>query len=346
MTDVSKISLPPSTQQFISKLKKLGFSENQILGQFFLLGAVIATPSSDEEWRRSLASVTALVPFDYNISLNQLIGSRFIDQEQIIEEFLHWLGIDHEFRQIEIEGQPPRQVLTPKSHGLFSGTHTSVKTLADIHHLYMAFFEAIGVRMSANNTSASDALLCGIFQLKIIWSMDNHAAGSINSSLKNLMSPLLFAIRSFAMCGEPSRIDGLLDTQVGLQGLWGGLDDLFMSVAWPFQSWLFFKDGEQLMGVEEASTEEFWSHCCLHAKSLIERGSGTIPKLSNTTVELDELPAWGSPSFNFDNVDAYMHSVWGYNHKTTNHYTDFIHYRACLIHCIYSSVCKAQETMN
>ncbi|MGB1347034.1 MAG: hypothetical protein ACPG5Y_05440 [Pseudomonadales bacterium] len=92
MTDVSKISLPPSTQQFISKLKKLGFSENQILGQFFLLGAVIATPSSDEEWRRSLASVTALVPFDYNISLNQLIGSRFIDQEQIIEEFLHWLA--------------------------------------------------------------------------------------------------------------------------------------------------------------------------------------------------------------------------------------------------------------
>ena len=66
------------------------------------------------------------------------------------------VSIDHEFRQIEIEGQPPRQVLTPKSHGLFSGTHTSVKTLADIHHLYMAFFEAIGARMSANNTSASD----------------------------------------------------------------------------------------------------------------------------------------------------------------------------------------------
>ena len=158
-TTLKELSEHPDTQGYLR-------NSYRSLGRFFLLGAVIATPSSDEERHRSLAGVTALVPFDYNIPLNQLIGSRFIDQEQIIEEFLHWLGIDHEFRQIEIEGQPLRQVLTPQSHGLFSGTHTSVKTLADIHHLYMAFFEAIGARMSANNTSASDALLCGIFQLQ------------------------------------------------------------------------------------------------------------------------------------------------------------------------------------
>ena len=155
---------------------------------------------------------------------------------------------------------------------------------------------------------------------------------------------MLKAIRDFGMCGAPERLYQQLHTQIALQGLWGGLDERFMSVAWPFKSWLFFKDGEKLPGVESLSHEDFWNHACEHGTSLLMKHFENIPRLSDTTVKLDALPPWGDENFCFETVDRFIRSVWGYDQYSSQHYTEVLHYRACMIHCIYSALCKETET--
>ena len=344
--DLIMESLPAATRIYIRRMHNLGFTNNQILGHFFVLGAVIATPASVDEREQNKQAITALAPFDHNVPLDDLIGPRFIPQERPIEEFLHWLGIEIDFRLVEIEGLKPRQTLTPKSHGLFAAEHNNVTTMASAHGLYLDFYEVLGTRMNETSINVSEALQIGIFQQQLNFMTDSKATRDINNCLNDFMSPLLKAVRDFGMCGTPERIDQQLDTQIALQGLWGGLDDLFMSVAWPFQSWLFFQDGNPLPGVEDLSHEEFWVHACEQGTKLLMHHFDSIPRLSETSVKLDALPSWGSQDFSFETVNKLINSIWGYDINSNAHYTDVLHYRACLIHCIYSALCKETETIH
>jgi hypothetical protein len=211
-------------------MHNLGFTNNQILGHFFVLGAVIATPASVDEREQNKQAITALAPFNHNVLLDDLIGPRFVPQERPIEEFLHWLGIEIDFRLVEIEGLKPRQTLTPQSHDLFAAKHKNVTTMASVHGLYLDFYEVLGTRMNETNISASEALQIGIFQQQLNFMTDRKATRDINNCLSDFMSPVLKAVRDFGMCGTPDRLDQQLDTQIALQGLWGGLDDLFLSL--------------------------------------------------------------------------------------------------------------------
>lgn len=346
MTNLQINGLPDETKAYVGQLKLIGFSDNQILGLFFVFGVLIAAPESEQEKNENRAAVLKLAPFDEVMPLDEFIGPRWVPQEIVFEELLHWLPLEIDFRQIEIDNLATRRLLTPQSHNLFKNVNAEIATMADAHRLYLDFYEVLGIRMREMSTDMSDALPSGVFQMQLFHLTDPNATREIISVLGGLMSPILKALRDFGMSGTPGRLCKQLHTQIALQGLWGGLDELFMSVAWPFQSWLFFKDGDQLPGIEELSHQEFWAHSCEHGRRLLMEHFDSIPRLSETSVKLDALPSWGSEGFSFEAVNQFIKSVWGYDESIEAHYTDVLHYRACLIHCIYSAICKETETIH
>ena len=60
--DLIMESLPAATRIYIRRMHNLGFTNNQILGHFFVLGAVIATPASVDQRELNKKAITALAP--------------------------------------------------------------------------------------------------------------------------------------------------------------------------------------------------------------------------------------------------------------------------------------------
>ena len=119
-----------------------------------------------------------------------------------------------------------------------------------------------------------------------------------------------------------------------------------MSVAWPFQSMIFYKDGITLDHVADLDPEAFFDHCIVQGEILVTNHFSDVPKLSDTSISLVGLPIWGSAALNFQAIDRFMAETWGYQSDNLQNQTERLHYRSCQIHCVFSSIAKARNTYN
>lgn len=324
----------------------MGFSTSQVYGQFFMVGLLVATFRTPEEGASRRKAIGSLAPFDHNIPLDEQVGDYWVDQSDAIEEFVWWSGIEVTFRAIEVAGLEPRRILTPGSRGLFPHAHTKIKTMSDSHNLYMDFYETIGARIRSANVGLQEALMSGIFQMQVMQMMDMRVVAQLDMLFRELLSPVLTMVTNYAVCGKPDSIERYSDIQIALQGLWPTSDEMFMASAWPYQSMIFYENDVELMYVNNLDSESFFEHCCVKAQALIDSDFRRLPRLSDTTVELDALPRWGDRIFSFEALDAFVSQTWGLDSASLGHHIDTIHYRACLVHCVFCALAKAKETIH
>jgi hypothetical protein len=339
--------LTEDAEVFAVSLINLEFSNNQIYGIFFIIGAQTVLNYTQDDLDKNRKVSALLGPHDHNINLDEQVGDYFETQEHLLEEFIYRMGWDLDYRSIEIEGLAPRQLFTPSNHGLMPKVTKTPEKLSDCHHIYLALFERLGQRIRHTEIGLREAFMCGLFQSQILLDIDQKAMVQLLKMTQALMSPLIGSLNSFAINATPKSTANYLHEQIALMGLWPcRSDELFMSVAWPFQSWIFFKDGNVIDGIDQLSPTEFWNHCFVKGKELVQSEFDNVPKLSETSIVLDNLPTWGSSDFTFENIDNLIEEWTGCGSQNIKHYTDKLHYRAFVVHYIYSSIAKARETYN
>lgn len=339
--------LSPDAQTFARRLLKLDLTANQVFGLFFMIGAYSSVSYDQEQLALNRKVTTNFGFYDENLTLDEMVGEYFISQDYLYAELIELIGIELDYRSIEIEGIEPFHILRQRGTSILPLDLRAPKNFADINKVYLAFYEAIGASIRENDIGLREAVMCGLFDLQILLQMDQKATAQFIAIHRQMLAPLLASINRLAMNAMPGEIDGYLDDQLTLIGFWPGQQDqVFMSVAWPFQSMIFYKDGVTLDHVADLDPQSFFDHCMVQGDILVTNHFSDVPKLSDTSISLDGLPIWGSAALNFQAIDRFIAETWGYQSDNLQNQTERLHYRGCQIHCVFSSIAKARETYN
>ena len=132
-------------------------------------------------------------------------------------------------------------------------------------------------------------------------------------------------------------------TQIALWGFVSGLDDDFMSLAWPFQSFLVFNsDKIPFPGLEDASPKEFYLHCYPIATGFFAEYQAHITAIADLEVGPDYVPNFTGTGEEGEAIFAVIKDVWGYdvNDKSLAE-IDRKQTNACIIFTIFCSMCRA-----
>jgi len=136
---------------------------------------------------------------------------------------------------------------------------------------------------------------------------------------------------------------GLLNLQVPLLTLMGGISQQFAGQMWDFQSALFFNDQKPLNGAEEASASEWHKWVLERAKSFDKTYPSELLPFSESGVILEQPLAWGYDVNDFSTTDQYIYKVWGYDSSDLRGYIELAEYKACLIYAVYASITSSRE---
>ena len=104
-----------------------------------------------------------------------------------------------------------------------------------------------------------------------------------------------------------------LPSQTALQGIFGAWDESFKKILWAYQSWMFFRKGVPIPGVENLTPVEFYDHCYANNNLFYEPHGRELALLVEPTIELDLVPAWTGTNKEKAALFEYMFSRWGYN---------------------------------
>ena len=182
-------------------------------------------------------------------------------------------------------------------------------------------------------------------QRQVIAQMDSRAVFQLKTYLLSLAPPIFVGLRIVALSSNAMNIGGFMDIQLVLQGLWGGLTINFLETAWSFQRMLFFKNG-LLNEIEFKSYESFFNFCCEEAQKLIHNDFEDIPKLSETNVSLEGLIKWPAIIGEYKAISNYIESAWGFSENNIETYSQELHYKSFIIHCVFSSLALSKEIIN
>ena len=333
-------NLPDFTQNLLTKLTHLGLSEAQIYGFFAYLGLRPFSAKQKDEGTFILKILHDLLPYDQATPLEEFAGP-MRPFTPLYEELMTKFDMDFVIRDIEIEGVEPFNLHTPQDHDLFQNCPPMIEKMADVNSFLMDFFSVSGERLIEDGIPFEHAILCGNYQMSCVLQTDVKLAHQLALAL-NLKSPVFSEICKFIFSEQQNYLFGYLDTQLALAGLWGGLDEHFIKLAWPFQSWVFFKDGDVVEGVEQLGHKDFYELCWSQAHKLKDEYSENIPKLSDTNLEQFYLPRERS----FGDAEKYIEQVWGCQNKPNNSAIQNLEFRACLLHFVVASLCLEKDFVN
>ena len=340
---MNKVLVTADATVFEKKLSQLQFTRNQTYGFFFYLGAISAVSKSPEENQHNLKR---LAKWNEITLLDEIVGDYYSGRiEKVLDEFIFRSGQNVSCRSIEIEHLEPRTLFNPVDRGDLVTAPTIIKTRADTEKLYMSLIEFLGSELQHDELNISKAVLCGVFQFQVLYTIDNNAIIQLIDLLKRFSPPSFVSLGQMALSNNISEIEEYLDIQIVLTGMWNGLSPNFMKTAWPFQSYLYFMDGIPKQ-VEFSSYERFFDYCCRHAQLFMEINGEHIPKLSETNVSLDGLIKWPEISGQYEFIKDYIESVWGFSENALETKMQGLHYKSCIIHCVFCSLAISKETMN
>ena len=148
------------------------------------------------------------------------------------------------------------------------------------------------------------------------------------------------------LCFSAPKIDGLkpsewMPTQVALWGVVTGLDEEFMHYAWPYQSWILYKDQRPIPGVETLNPIEFFTHAQKISTEYFLENNFKIRSLANLDIGPKALPEWTNDGIDIAQFFDVIHQTFGYDSAdTTLSKIEKKQVNACIIFCMFCSLCR------
>ena len=136
----------------------------------------------------------------------------------------------------------------------------------------------------------------------------------------------------------------MLPTQAALWGLITGLDNNFISIAWPFQSWVLFNDGKPIPEVERLKPIEFMTHCYEVAIDFMWANEPAIRSIADASIGPSDIPPFTGARQELAEICDVIANVWGYDPRNDDLTTiENKQINACIIFTIFCSLCRASK---
>ena len=260
--------------------------------------------------------------------------------KEVVEEYFYRMEWDIPVRDIKI-GEVVLHVFNPKDHGIFPTIDLGARTMADISRLYFSAVEEFGRCLNKSEFTNAEAYIAGVSFFHMQSQMDLQATGFILQMLYRSAPPALRFIFALPRISGAQGV-GWLPTQMALWGLVTGLDDKFMGVAWPYQSWVLFKDKKLTPWIEDINPSEFFSHCYEISKIFASKNISQIGEVADLEVGPDDVPEFTGNGSEREEIFALIERVWGYD--PANDGISVIEQKqvnGCIIFILFCSLCRA-----
>ena len=327
----------------IKAMRPFQLSENFLHGTLFLLGAVLMRTSSGTSPQQAQQALQWALPHDINKVSDDILGRMYDGQiTSVIEEFVYRTKIEIPMREIRVK-DVVMYLVKPKNHGLLPDVDLTdvAHELREVSKLYYAMTEEIGRHLGASDYTYEEAYFAGICFFGSWAHIDMKAVAVILQVLDGSAPPVLNFV--FSLPNMPSaQPSGWLPTQIALWGFVYGLDQHFMAVAWPYQSWLLFRNHQPIQGVEEMPPSVFLDHCYEFTHPFLARFTTQVREVSHLGIGPDNVPAWTGSGLEKGALAECVTSISGYSiddellpkieRKQVN---------ACIIFVLFCSLCRA-----
>jgi hypothetical protein len=327
----------------IMALRPFQLSENFLHGTLFLLGAVLMRTSSGTTPQQAQQALQWALPHDINEVSDDILGRMYDGQiTSVIEEFIYRTKIQIPMREIRVK-DVVMYLIEPKNHGLLPDVDLTdvAHELREVSKLYYAMTEEIGRHLGASDYTYEEAYFAGICFFSSWAHIDMKAVAVVLQILFGSAPPVLQFV--FSLPSIPgAQPTGWLPTQIALWGFVAGLDESFMAVAWPYQSWLLFRNQQPIRGVEEMPPSVFLDHCYEFTRPFSAKFTAQVREISHLGIGPDNVPAWTGSGSEKGALAECVTSISGYSiddkllpkieRKQVN---------ACIIFVLFCSLCRA-----
>lgn len=213
----------------------------------------------------------------------------------------------------------------------------------DASRLFCSLLNSLGCSTGKKNKSLGEAFKCGVFQMQLYAVSDTKGSRQLSILLTDCLPLTIGQAFNTLKNNTLEYFAGLLNIQVPLLTLMGGISQQYAGQMWGFQSALFFHHQKPLNGAEGASASEWHKWVLERAKSFDKTYPSELLPFSDAGVILESPPAWGYDVNDFSTIDRYIYKVWGYESSGLRDYIELAEYKACLIYAVYTSITSSRE---
>jgi hypothetical protein len=199
-------------------------------------------------------------------------------------------------------------------------------------------FEAMGRELSENSYTAKMAYKAGICYFNLNAQTDLKATLNLTSEISKLFDPVLNGIETIAK-STTVRCEVYTDIQFALYFFINVYDFDFSQILWIYQSWIFYSNGEEILGVASSHDLEFLTQCRMKALAFFQAKSEKILQCAKMDLHFDVFPPLREDVDDRNSVAQTVGAVWG--EGESNSYVDMITTRALIILGFFSAICEA-----
>ena len=324
----------------LNLFKQIGVSDNFIKGTLFVLGGVLMRTNDVRTPEIVESSLQWLVPHDIEELKDNILGRMYEHPiKSVIEELFFKVDLSIPVRDIELNGSVLHSYEV-SNHGLLPEIDISSGEMSAVTTLYHAALEKIGQALEKSDYSFEESYLAGICYFSMNSYIDQKAVGFIIHMLSDLAPPVIMYV--FALPTMSNADPYTLPTQTALWGFITGLDDKFISIFWPFQSWALFFEGNPIPDVEELEPIDFMSHCYGVAVKFMWENEPAIRSIAELSVGPSGIPIFTGRGEELDDICDIINSVWGYDPRNADYnLIEKKQINACIIFAIFCSLCRS-----
>lgn len=325
---------------FIAKIREFGASDNFVRGFLFLCGATLSFAQDEAGYRVNASRIQKLYPFDPDADLSYLT-EKFHDgrMKSILEEFIFKSGMLITFRPIVIQ-EHTFHLMEPKDRGLLKELNLPIKSLGEFHKLFTSLSEILGETLEKSEFNAEESFLLGIWYFNTLLRVDVTAASELKTQISHFAPPIFKFFFSYLK----TEFDGFLEytlIQIAYSGLVSGQDEKLIQIAWPHQSWIFFRNGTQREGVDSLSPPEFFDHCMHISEEFLAKHRADLAAVSHLAIGMGENPKLSAIRSSFHILSKYIGDKWGiYPSESRMDGMERRQFNACIIFVILCSISK------
>jgi hypothetical protein len=326
----------------LSLFKQMEVSDSFIKGTLFVLGGVLMRTNDVRTPAIVESSLQWLVPHDIDEVKDDILGRMYEHPiKSVIEELFFKVDLSIPVRDIELN-ELVLHSYEVSNHGLLPQIDISSGEMGAVTTIYHAALEKIGQALEKSDYSFEESYLAGICYFSMNSYIDQKAVGFIIHVLSDLAPPVIKYV--FALPTMSNADPNTLPTQTALWGLITGLDDKFISIFWPFQSWVLFFEGNPIPDVEGLEPIDFMSHCYGVAAKFMWNNEPAIRSIAELSVGPSDIPPFTGSGEELNSVCDVIEKIWGYD-PAKNDYSliEKKQINACIIFSIFCSLCQSSK---
>jgi len=330
--------------QIVHLARSLRPSKEFEQGIFFILGAALLKQEAPDISDKIEQRLQWVYPHDQQKNFEMILGRTFDYKiRAVIEEMIFKTKINIPIRDIKLADRT-LHLFTPQNHNLLPSINLEDGEMRQISTLYFSMIEEIGHCLNESAFWYNESYQAGIYLFRQ-WAQIDYTAISVLIDIIDTLAPPVVRYLIAVPKMQKENFASYLPTQMAFWGFAGGYDDDFMALAWPFQSWVLFKNQVQYPGIEDLHPKKFYSHTYRMATRFFNQYRLKLKAIENQEDFPPDIPEFTRTGTEDESIRKIIRARWGYDFfDETLTPLDCKQVNACIIFSIFCSMVRGAQS--